>query len=298
VVLFFQAVVSGLTIGAIYALVAVGYNVVYASTEVFNLAQGMLVMVGVMMTYEFREVMGWPTVGAIAAAVVVAGMVNVAIERVCVAPLGRRRGGAQHHVALPAFVTTLGASLVILDAYELIFGSEILPFHPYFASRAFDIQGVHVSRQQLFMIGAALVIVLAYHAFARYTRWGLGLSAMAQNREGAALRGVPVGGARIVAFLLAGVISGLAGIAIAPVTYADTTLGFNYALKGFVAMAIGGFGSTTGALVGGAVLGMTEAMLVTYGNDQYRIYASLLLLIVVFTLRPRGLLGRQTIRTV
>ena len=297
-VLFFQAIVSGLTIGAIYALVAVGYNVVYASTQVFNLAQGMLVMSGVMMTYEFREVMGWPTVPSIAAAVAVAGLINVAIERVCVAPLGRTRGGAQHHVALPAFVTTLGASLVVLDVYELIFGSEVLPFHPYFSVRAFDIQGVHIGRQQLFMVVAAIVIALAYHAFAKYTRWGLGLSAMAQNREGAALRGVPVAGARIVAFLLAGVISGLAGMAIAPGTFADTGLGFTYALKGFVAMAIGGFGSTTGALVGGAVLGMSEAMLTTYGNDQYRIYASLLLLIVIFTLRPRGILGRQTIRTV
>jgi branched-chain amino acid transport system permease protein len=298
VVLFLQAVVSGLTIGAIYALVAVGYNVVYASTQVFNLAQGMLVMVGVMMTYEFREVMGWPTVAAIAGAVVVAGLINVAIERVCVAPLERTRGGVTTHIALPAFVTTLGASLVIVDAYEIIFGSQILPFHQYFTARAFNVQGVHIGRQQLFMVAAAFVIAGAYHAFAKYTRWGLGLSAMAQNREGAALRGVPVAGARIVAFLMAGVISGLAGIAIAPVTFGDTTLGFNYALKGFVAMAIGGFGSTTGALVGGAVLGLSEAMLTTYGNDQYRIYASLLLLIVVFTLRPRGILGRQTIRTV
>ena len=94
------------------------------------------------------------------------------------------------------------------------------------------------------------VTVGGYHVFAKYSRWGLGLSAMAQNREGAALRGVPVAGARIVAFALAGVISGLAGIAIAPVTFANPTLGINYALKGFVAMAIGGFGSTTGALLG------------------------------------------------
>ena len=297
-VLFFQAIVAGLATGAIYALVAVGYNVVYASTQVFNLAQGMLVMVGAMMTYEFRETMGWPTVPSIAAAVVVAGLINVAIERVCVAPLSRTRGGAQTHIALPAFVTTLGASLVIVDAFELIFGSEILPFHQYFTLRAFDVQGVHITRQQLFMVAAALVIALSYSAFAKYTRWGLGLSAMSQNREGAALRGVPVAGARIVAFLLAGVISGLAGAVIAPVKFADTGIGVTYALSGFVAMAIGGFGSTTGALIGGAVLGISEAMLTTYGNDQYRVYASLLLLLVVFTLRPRGILGRQTIRTV
>jgi branched-chain amino acid transport system permease protein len=298
VVLFLEAVVSGLTIGAIYALVAVGYNVVYASTQVFNLAQGMLVMVGVMMTYEFRQRMGWPTIPSIAAAVVVAGLINVAVERICVAPLSRKREDAPDHIALSAFVTTLAASLVIVDASELIFGANGVPFRRYFAVRAFDLQGVLITRQQLFMVAAAIVIALSYSAFAKYTRWGLGLSAMAQNREGAALRGVPVAGARIVAFLLAGVISGLAGAVLAPVTSFDTTAALNYALKGFVAMAIGGLGSTTGALAGGAVLGLTEAMLTTYGNDEYRIYASLLLLAVIFTLRPRGLLGRKTIRTV
>jgi len=298
VVLFLQAVVSGLTIGAIYALVAVGYNVVWASARVFNLAQGTLVWVGVLMTYEFRQTMGWQTVPSIAAAVVICGLINVAIERVCVALLTRTGGGTKDRIAVSVFIATLGASLVIVDAYELVFGANGVPFRQYFALRAFDIHGVLITRQQLFMVGAAIVIALGYYAFAKYTRWGLGLSAMAQNPEGAALRGVPVAGARIVAFLLAGVISGLAGAVLAPVATGDATLAFNYALKGFVAMAIGGLESTTGALAGGAVLGLTEAMLTTYGNDEYRIYASLLLLAVVLTLRPRGLLGRNTIRTV
>jgi len=298
VVLFLQAIVSGLTIGAIYALVAVGYNVVYASTQVFNLAQGQLLMMGVMITFQFREVHGWPTVAAIAFAVVCCGAINIAIERICVAPLGRVRGGSQHHLALPSFVTTLAASLIVLDIAEIIWGSQQHTFAQYFSLRAYHIHGVNISRQQLFMIVSALVIVLGYDAFARRTRWGLGLLAMAQNREGAALRGVPVASARIIAFGLAGAISGLAGAALAPITGGDATLGFNYALKGFVAMAIGGFGSTSGALLGGAVLGMSEAMLVTYGNDQYRIYASLGLLLVIFMARPRGLLGRQSIRTV
>jgi len=298
VVLFLQAVVSGLTVGAIYALVAVGYNVVWASARVFNLAQGTLVWVGVLMTYEFRQRMEWPTVPSIAAGAIVCGLINVAIERVCVAPLTHTRERTRDRIAVSAFVATLGASLVVVDAYELVFGANGVPFRRYFAVRAFRLHGVLVTRQQLFMVGAAIVIALGYYAFARYTRWGLGLSAMAQNREGAALRGVPVAGGRMVAFLLGGIISGLAGAVLAPVTSGDTTLAFSYALKGFVAMVIGGLESTTGALAGGAVLGMTEAMLTTYGNDEYRIYASLLLLFVVLTVRPRGLLGRKSIRTV
>jgi branched-chain amino acid transport system permease protein len=296
--LFFEAVVSGLTIGAIYALVAVGYNVVYASTQVFNLAQGQILMIGVMLAFQFRQVYGWPTPLAILGATVASGAINVAIERLAVAPLVRTRGGVHGHYALPAFVTTLGASLIILDVAEIVWGSQSHSFNPYFSIHAFHINGVTISRQQLFMVVAALVIVGVYHAFTRATRWGLALLAMAQNPEAAALRGVPVSAARMVAFGLAGVISGLAGAAIGPVSFANSTLGFEYALKGFVAMAIGGFGSTTGALAGGAVLGLTEAMMVTYGNDEYRIFASLGLLLVVFMLRPRGLMGRTTIRTV
>ncbi len=297
-VLFLQAVVSGLTIGAIYALVAVGYNVVWASARVFNLAQGTLVWVGVLMTFEFRQTMGWPTVPSIAVAVVICGLINVSIERVCVAPLRWTRDRTHDRFAVSAFIATLGASLVIVDAYELVFGANGVAFRRYFALRAFDIQGVLVTRQQLFTVGAAIVIALGYYAFAKYTRWGLGLSAVAQNPEGAALRGVPVAGARVLAFFLGGVISGLAGVVLAPVSAGDPTLAFNYALKGFVAMAIGGLESTTGALAGGAVLGVTEAMLTTYGNDEYQMFAGLLLLAAVLILRPRGLLGRTNIRTV
>jgi branched-chain amino acid transport system permease protein len=295
--LFVQAVVSGLSIGAIYALVAIGYNVVFASTGVFNLAQGMILMLGVMFVFQFRQIWGLPGAAAIVLAALAAGAANVLVERTAVAPIARLRGGGQH-IALPAFVTTLGASLVIVNIVVWHYGGLAQPFPGYFPGRGLDIGGVVVTWQQIFMVTLALAIVLIYHGFTMLTRWGVGLSAMAQDAEVAALRGVPVARGRIIAFMLAGVISGLAGASLAPVTFADPSLGFNFALKGFVAMAIGGFGSSLGALVGGAVLGMSEAMMVTYGNDQYRSFASLLLLLVVFLVRPGGLLGRQAIRVV
>src|SRR5579862_3796068 len=148
-VLFLQAVVSGLTIGAIYALVAVGYNVVWASARVFNLAQGTLVWVGVLMTFEFRQTMGWPTVASIAAAVVTCGLINVAIERVCVAPLSWTRDRTQDRIAVSAFVATIGASLVIVDSYEIEFGANGVPFRRYFALQAFHLHGVVITPQQL-----------------------------------------------------------------------------------------------------------------------------------------------------
>jgi branched-chain amino acid transport system permease protein len=296
--LFFQTLASGLSVGAIYALVAIGYNVVFASTGVFNLAQGQIVMLGVMFVYQFRVVWGVPTAAAFVLAAVAAGVVNLLVERLSVAPLARQRGGALAHVALPAFVTTLGASLVIQNLVLLHYGSVALTFNQYFSARGIDLAGVTVTWQQIFMVVMALGIVGAYHAFTTRTRWGVGLTAMAQDPEAAALRGVPIVRGRMIAFLLAGIISGLAGATLAPVTLADPLIGFNLALKGFVAMAIGGFGSSTGALVGGGVLGLTEAFMVSYGDDQYRIFASLLLLLVIFLIRPRGLFGRLQVREV
>lgn len=295
--LFFQAVVSGLSVGAIYALVAVGYNVVFASTGVFNLAQGQVLMLAVMFVYQFRQLSHLPTWLAFALAAICAAGANLLVERLSVAPIARSRAGAAH-IALPAFVTTLGASLVIQNLVELKWGSLALPFPGYFPGRGMSVGGVIITWQQIFMVLLAIGIVLVYTAFTTRTRWGLGLSAMAQDPEVASLRGVPVSRGRMLAFLLAGLISGVAGAALAPVTFADPSIGFNFALKGFVAMAIGGFGSSLGALAGGAILGLSEALMVTYGDDHYRAFASLLLLLVIFLLRPRGILGRQAIRVV
>lgn len=296
--LFFQTVVSAVSVGAIYALVAIGYNVVFASTGVFNLAQGSILMLGVMFAYQFRELWGFPTVAAIVCAALAAGLVNVVVERLAVAPLVRTRGGTHGHLALPAFVTTLGAALVIDNLVLLRYGSNTQSFDQYFSPRGIDLAGVVITQQQIFLVALALVIVGGYHLFSTRTRWGVGLSAMSQDPEAAMLRGVPVERGRVLAFLVAGLISGLAGAALAPVSLANPGIGFEYALKGFVAMAIGGFGSSTGALVGGLVLAITEAFMVTYGDDQYRIFASLLLLLLVFVLRPRGLFGRLQVREV
>jgi len=294
VTLFLQAVVGGLSIGAIYALVAVGYNVVYASSGVFNLAQGQVLMVGVMLTYQFRALNGFAAPLAVALAAACCGALNVLIYLLAVHPMTRTR----RHIALPTFVSTLGASIVIQNLVELHYGSLQQPFFQYFVVRGASLGGVIVTAQQVFMVGAALLIVFVYYLFIERTRWGSGLSAMSEDHEAASLRGVPVGRGRALSFFLAGVISGLAGAVIGPVTLADPTLGFTFALKGFVAMAIGGFGSSTGALAGGAVLGTSEELFTTYGNDEYAIFASLGLLLVVFILRPRGLLGRLAVREV
>ena len=293
--LFFQAVVSGLSVGAVYALVGVGYNVVFAATRVFNLAQGQILMLGVMFTFQFRQVWGLNTLLAVALGAIAAGLVNVLVDRAAVAPL--RAAGHGFH-GLGTLVTTLGASIVIVNLAVMHWGNDPQPFNRYFGIRGWDIGGVIITKQQVLMVVGAIVVVGAYQLFIDRTRWGVGLSAMAEDSEAAALRGVPVAYGRSLAFFLGGLISGIGGAIIGPVTAANANLGFEFGLKGFVAVAIGGFGSATGALAGGMVLGISESMMVTYGNDSYRTFAGLLLMLAILLVRPQGILGKLSPRQV
>jgi branched-subunit amino acid ABC-type transport system permease component len=295
VTLFFQAIISGLSIGAIYALVGVGYNVIFAATRVFNLAQGQILMLGVMFTYALRQEWGLNTVLAVALAAIFAGLVNVLVDRLAVAPL-RETGHTFHGIG--TLVTTLGASIIIVNLATYHWGAEAQPFFRFFPVRGWNIGGVIITKQQILMVGGAILVIGLYQMFIDRTRWGIGLSAMAEDSDAAALRGVPVAFGRSLAFFLGGVISGLGGALIGPITAADPNLGYTFGLKGFVAVAIGGFGSATGALAGGFVLGIAEAMMVTYSNDAYRTFAGLALMLIILLVRPQGLMGRVSLRQV
>lgn len=275
-----------------------GYNVVYGGTRIFNLAQGQVLMVGVMLTWFFRESLGLPAIVAIVIASLGAGITNVLVERLAVAPLYLRKNVGEHTHLLGAFITTLGAAIVLQNLANLVWGHEALPFQQYFELSGLHVGGVTITAQQTLMVTVAVLTVVAYELFTTRTRWGTALQAMSEDSEAAMLRGVPIVRGRMLAFGLAGIISGLGGAVIGPVAFANPNVGFEFGLKGFVAIAIGGFGSTTGALAGGLILGITEALMVTFGDDQYRAFASLLLMLVVLLVRPRGIAGRYSLRAV
>jgi branched-chain amino acid transport system permease protein len=293
-----QALIAGLAAGAVYALVGMGYNVVFSGTRIFNLAQGQVLMLGTMFTWMFREQLHMPTVLAVILAALLAGVANVIIERTAVAPLYARKGSSDHARILGTFITTLGASIAIQNIAVAVWGLEPRPFKAFFPLTGLHLGGITITAQQVFMVAIAVLAVLAYRQFAVRTKWGVGLSAMSEDSEAALMRGVPIVRGRMLAFFLAGVLSGLGGAAIGPIAFANPNLGFEFGLKGFVAIAIGGFGSTTGALWGGMILGMLEAVMVTYGNDQYRTYAGLFLMLLILLLRPNGIAGKISLRRV
>ena len=295
--LFAQTVITGLSTGLIYSLVGVGYNIVFAGTRVFNLAQGQMLMLGVMFTWELRTSIGLPAVVAVVGGGLGAALVNVLVELVAVHPLRRRGAGGAGIGIVGSLVSTLGASIVIVGLATQAWGPNLYLFAPYFPYSGVHIGHVLLSYQQMLTIGTALAIAAAYLLFERRTRWGTALIAVSNDAEAAAIRGVPVHRASILAFAIAGLVSGLGGAVLAPLTSASTGIGFGFGIKGFVVVAIGGFGSVGGAVVGGAVLGLSEAFTASYWNDQYQTFVTLALVLVVLVVRPNGILTSTRLRS-
>ena len=289
-----NAVFTGLAVGSVYGLVALAYSVVFVATRVFNLAQGDLVMVGVLLSYLALKVEGWPQVAAFA--LVLVGVVAISLfeERLIVRPFLRR---PQHNIGW--FIATLAFALVIETVATILYGDN--PPNPVpspLSSHPVHLGPITTTPQLLLSIGALVMITLAIELMYRRTWIGHALRATAEDREIAALRGISPTRMSRLAFLIGGVISAISAFVVAPVVYADVSIGLSYSVKGFVALAIGGFGSIRGALVGALLLGVTEQVYELHGDARFEMVAGFALLLVVLVIRPRGIFGDRRARTV
>lgn len=280
---------GGLALGAVYALVAVGYNIVFISSKTFNFAQAQLMMIGAFVAYSGLVTWGlpWPVVIVLAAAAVA---VAAAIEeRLAIRPVKD-----MHNV----LVTTLGAAIFLDGVAQLTWGSQPLTVPFFGGDDAITFLGGRVYPVELALIALSIVLVLGLMQFSRRSITGLALLGMSEDREAAQLRGVNVRRLAFMAFVATGMIAGAVGVFVGPKTFAVSTLGAALALKGFVALAIGGFGSMPGALVGGAMVGLAESLAGRYLGGAYANLTVFLILIAVLMLRPAGLFVRSRERVV
>ncbi len=280
---------SGLALGAIYALVAIGYNIVFLSQKTFNFAQATLMMFGAFLAYLGIAVWGlpWWLVG-IGAAIIV-GLIAALEERVAVRPVKD-----MHNL----LVTTLGASFVIEGVAQLIWGGEphAIPF--FLGNKPMEIAGGAILPVEIALIVVVVLLVIGLTQYSKRSMVGIALLGMSENREAAVLRGVNVRRFAFLAFVATGVIAGFLGVIVGPKTYAVATLGASLALKGFVVLAIGGFGSMWGVLVGGAIVGLAEAIAGRYLGADYAALTVFVILIVILMIKPTGLFTRRKERTV
>jgi branched-chain amino acid transport system permease protein len=284
---------TGLVLGSIYALVATGFTIAMVPTGVFNFAQGAIVIGGTFVTYQLLSVSGTPAVLALVLTALVGAGAGFLCEVVTVRPLRWARGNVDN-----ALITTVGASTVIAGLIGVKWG--YLPLQVPFPgpSKFVHFLGAVASPVQIFTVAAAVLAAFAFAALFRYTRRGQACLAVAEDRDPAMLRGVNVSRLSLVAFTVAGAFGGLVGFVIGPITYADATLATTIALYGFVAVALGGEGSFVGGLVGGLVVGLVSTFATTYIGANYGDLAVLVLLLGTLALRPKGLGGVATARSV
>ena len=297
--LFVTAVITGVSIGAVYGMIAVGYTVVYNATRVFNLAQGDLLMVGVMLSYLCLDVLKWPQVVAFVGVVVGVTVLSVFEERVIVRPFLKKSGGGLWGAGIGWFIATLAFSLIVETVVVDLYGNN----YPRAIPSPLGVKGWHlgsstISPRLFVTVVALVVVVVGLELFQARTWLGRAMRAAAEDRDAASLRGIEPGMISFAAFALGGAVAAVGAFAVAPIVLSDPSIGLNYTLKGFLALAIGGFGSVRGAIVGAVCLGVAEQLFGLYVKGGYDVVAGFLLLLVVFAVRPTGIFGQRGVRTV
>jgi branched-chain amino acid transport system permease protein len=291
--LYLTAAFAGIGTGGIYALVALSYNVAYASTGVFNFAQGDLVTLGALVTYSLLVTEQWNVLLVLVPVVLAVAAVGVLQQQVTVAPFVRNNPASFAWV-----ITTLGASVILQNLFQLWWGSGPNPVPALWRGVPFRIFDSPIPRGTIIIVGAAISCVLVIELASRRTLFGRAWRATAQDAEAASIRGVDVRKVGAFSFLAAGALAGIGGFIIAPVTPVLYSTGAVLSLQAFVAIVIGGFGSAKGALAGGLILGIVQAETATIWRPEYRDVITLALLIIVLMIKPSGLFGVQRERQV
>lgn len=283
------ATVSGLGLGGLYGLVAMGYTLVMAASGVFNFAQGSIVMGGALVMLGLWQYLHWPILGVVGVVLLGGALLGILSYVLAVFPVAKRHGVAE--LTEGTLVTTFGLGLILNSVTALTFGYNTVPVNSYVSDSPLRIAGVPIRPIYLVMIGATVVIVIAMEMFLRRTRTGLVLRATVLDSEGAILAGIPIMRVVLRAFLVAGALAALAGLLMVPVTSASPFIADQLALYGFAGMAIGGYGSFKGAFVGGVVVGVATTVPPIWVNPTFVSTIVYGLMLLVLLVRPRGLFG-------
>lgn len=289
-----NVIAHGIVAGSLYALVAVSFNILYRPTNVFNFAQGELVMLGAMIFASVVSLAGAPWFVGFAATLVAVGLVGLLEERIAVAPILARSQTGTGWV-----ITTLAISLIISNLVGRFWGPDPIPVKPPspLSMDALDLGQFHVSSYEIMLVIATIVLVVIVERAYR-TLQGKAVIAVAEDREAALLRGIDPGRLSRWSFFLGAAFAAMTGILAAPLLYASTELGPDLLLKGFAAAAVGSIGNNRGALIAGYIIGITEAVGASLLSPGYQEAVIFVVVLAILLRRPQGLFGRPGARTV
>jgi len=285
-----QFVFSGLTVGAIYALVALGFTLIYKASDIINFAQGEFVMLGGMTTV-FVAHAGVPLPLAALIAIIATTAIGLALHRFAIEP-------ARGATSVALIMITIGASIFLRGTAQIVFDRRFHSLPPLLGADPIQFGGATILPQSLVVLASATVIVVVLWLFIERTILGKAVIATAANRLAARLIGVDT--RRIVAFSfgMSAAIGAIAGVLITPIALTSYDAGTLLALKGFAAAMLGGIGSALGAVVGGILIGMSEALAAGYLSSNYKDAVAFLIILIVLVAIPQGLFGRAKIERV
>jgi branched-chain amino acid transport system permease protein len=289
---FLQLIISGTATGAIYALAALGFTLLWQASGTINFAQGEFVMVPAFLMIFFLGVVGAPLWLAFVLTCIAAMIIlGYGFKRVVVDPLLR-------HGVIPLVIATLGLSIGLKQIVKAGYSAEAHPFPNVFPDTLIALGGVRVSVYDLGALVTAGAIVIALQAFLNRTVTGRAMQAVAQNTEAARVLGIDVKRMILYVFLINAVLAAVAALLVTPTYLAKFDMGDSIGLKAFYAAIIGGFNQTRGALLGGVLVGVLENLMGAYVSPAYKEGVALMLFLVVILFRPEGLLGKAEERKV
>lgn len=288
-----SALISGLGLGSMYGLMALGFYITYAVSATVNFAQGSSMMLGAVLTYTFSQTLGWPWPLALAGALALCALYGMLVEFVAVRPFVRRGSNAW-------LMSTVALGIVLDNLVMFTFGKEPRSLPSTLAVTPLQIGdvGLGVYPLQLLIPLIGLALAGALHLVARRTRWGVALLAVEQHRDAARLMGIPVGTVVLVAFAVSTLFAGVAGALVAPLFNVHSEMGTLFGLKAFAVAILGGITSAWGVMLAGLFFGVGEALITVTLGSGYTQIIMFSLVIAVLALRPNGMFGRLEVKKV
>ncbi len=280
-----QFILGGLTSGAIYALIALGFCVVNNTMGIVNFAQVDFVTLGGMLFYTCVVMYGFPisvgVIGAVAGVAIIAALVEL---------LALRPARSDNQLVL--IFLTIGVSIIMRGVMKLIWGENRMAVPSLSGDEPIHLMGATIMPQAIWILALTALAIILLIALFRYTSIGLAMRGVAANNKAAKIIGLNTGRVKSMSFALAGALGGLAGILVTPLTTLNYDVGVLLGLKGFAGAILGGFGSFPGAVIGGLALGLMESLTAGYFSSAYKDVVAFVILLIVLFIRPKGILGR------
>jgi len=283
---FLQFLFSGVTVGATYALAALGFTLIYNASNVINFAQGEFIMLGGMLAVLFTQA-GLPLPVALILAIIIPAIVGVVVEKLAIEPVK----GAE---TVTLIIITIGASLVIRGLVQVWLGKGTHSLPAFSGDTPIEILGATLLPQSLWVLGITALVVIALWYFFNRTLQGKAMLATSFNRVAAELVGINTSWVLFMSFAMSAALGALGGILITPITLTSYDVGIMLGLKGFVAAVVGGLGNGLGAVVGGLLVGILEAMGAGYISSNYKDAIPFVLILFILFFMPRGLFGGKS----